>query len=99
MVTSATYIQTNIVPDGDGLFNGGSSSVTTVNVTISPTPSAGDGITCEGVWGNNTSTATISDPTGACSTALPSFYNGATFSTSQAWKCNEHAGRDRRQFR
>lgn len=82
-VTSATYNQRNAILESICSFNGGNSSITTGACTLSPNPSAGDGLTCGYAIGNNTSVGTISDNAGGIYlVANQSYYGANTFAAS-----------------
>ena len=75
--------QRNLVLESSCSFNGGNTSITTGTCTLSPNPSAGDGITCGGVFGSQVATATFTDNVspGSYTVANPPYYGTSTFAT------------------
>jgi glucuronoarabinoxylan endo-1,4-beta-xylanase len=82
-VTSTTYNQRNLVLESTCSFNGGVSAVPGGTCTLSPTPSAGDGLTCGYVIGSNVPTATFTDNvSGTYLVANALYYGTNTFAAS-----------------
>jgi len=82
-ITAATYLQRNAILESTCSFNGGNSSVTTGTCTLSPNPTAGDGMSCGYAIGNNTATGTFSDNVGGVYlVANASYYGASTFAAS-----------------